>query len=113
MLISFKKFNQRAITCLPQFIKKVIPGYQVINFHEEFAKGLIEITLEKRASKRKKSEQKKLNQVMEEIQDFYKLELIKEKFLTFFYQKTAEDAQELIVEVKNWIYEEDFGFLKS
>lgn len=67
----------------------------------------------KRASKRKKSEQKKLKEVMEENKQFYKLELIKEKFLTFFYQKTADDAQDLIVEIKNWIYEEGFEFLKS
>ncbi|MFT6631313.1 MAG: transposase [Bacteriovoracaceae bacterium] len=67
----------------------------------------------KRASKRKKSEQKQLKDVMKENKDFYKLELIKEKFLTFFYQKTADDAQDLIVEIKNWIYEEGFDFLKS
>lgn len=67
----------------------------------------------KRASKRKKSEQKKLKDVMKENNDFYKLELIKEKFLTFFYQKTADDAQDLIVEIKDWIYAEGFEFLKS
>jgi transposase len=67
----------------------------------------------KRASKRKKSEQKQLKDVMKENNDFYKLELIKEKFLTFFYQKTAADAQDLIVEIKSWIYAEGFEFLKS
>ena len=50
---------------------------------------------------------------MEENKSFYKLELIKEKFLTFFNQKTADDAQELIVEIKNWIYDEGFEFLKG
>ena len=67
----------------------------------------------KSAGKRKDSEKKKLKEVMKENEVFYKLELIKERFLKFFYQKTAVDAQDLIVEVKDWIYEEDFGFLKS
>jgi hypothetical protein len=47
---------------------------------------------------------------MKESKQFYKLELIKEKFLQFFYQSTADKAQDLIVEVKNWIYEEGFEF---
>jgi transposase len=67
----------------------------------------------KTAGRRKPSEKKKLKEVMEENEQFYKLELIKERFLKFFLQNTADDAQELIVEVKNWIYEEDFNFLKS
>jgi len=67
----------------------------------------------KTAGRRKPSEKKKLKEVMEENKQFYKLELIKERFLKFFYQKTADDAQELIVEVKEWIYDEGFGFLKS
>ena len=67
----------------------------------------------KTASKRKGSENKKLKEVMEENKQFYKLELIKERFFKFFYQKSAEDAQDLIVQVKKWIYEEGFDFLKS
>ena len=39
-----------------------------------------------------------------ENKQFYKLELIKEKFLKFFYQQTADGVQELIVQVKNWKY---------
>lgn len=67
----------------------------------------------KNASKRKGDEQKKLKEVMEENKQFYKLELIKEKFLKFFYQKTADDAQELIIEIKDWIKEGCFKFLQS
>lgn len=66
----------------------------------------------KNAYKRKPEEEKKLKDVMEENKQFFKLELIKEKFLKFFYQKTADDAQELIVEIKRWINEEHFEFLK-
>ena len=67
----------------------------------------------KSASKRKEPEKKKLKEVMEENKQFYKLELIKEKFFKFFYQKNAEDAQDLIVEVREWIMEGKFVFLQA
>lgn len=63
--------------------------------------------------KRDEKEKKKLKDVMEENKQFYKLELIKEKFLKFFYQRTADDAQELIVEIKDWIKEGEFKFLQA
>lgn len=63
--------------------------------------------------KRDEKEKKKLKDVMEENKQFYKLELIKEKFLKFFNQRTADDAQELIVEIKNWIKEGEFDFLQK
>lgn len=50
---------------------------------------------------------------MEENKQFYKLELIKEKFLKFFYQKTADDAHELMVQVREWIKEGKFKVLQS
>lgn len=64
----------------------------------------------KTASKRKSSEKLQLKEVMKENKLFYKLELIKEKFLQFFWQKDVDDAHDLIVQVKNWIHEKGLSF---
>jgi transposase len=58
-------------------------------------------------------EKQRLKDVMEENKQFYKLELIKEKFLKFFCQKTADDAQNLISKVREWIKEGEFKFLEA
>jgi transposase len=92
---------------------KIYQDKETANSLKSKINGKFKYLFLKTASKRKKSEQKKLKEVMEENNQFYKLELIKEKFLKFFWQKTAEDAQELIVQVKEWIYEEGFECLRS
>lgn len=65
----------------------------------------------KRARYRGLSEKRSLNEVMKLNKDFYKLELIKEKFFLFFIQKSADDAQELLVELKRWITKNKFRHL--
>lgn len=67
----------------------------------------------KKAQSRTKEEVKSFREVMRENEVFYKLELIKEKFFQFFSQKTAEDAQELLVIVKDWIKEGGFNHLEN
>jgi transposase len=67
----------------------------------------------KKAQSRTKEEVKSFREVMRENKVFYQLELIKEKFFQFFSQKSAEDAQDLLVEVKDWIAEGGFNYLKN
>jgi transposase len=67
----------------------------------------------KKAQSRTKEEVKSFREVMRENKVFYQLELIKEKFFQFFNQKTSEDAQDLLVEVKDWINEGGFNHLKN
>ena len=76
-------------------------------------KGRFKYLFLKKAKKRSKLEQKTLNQVMKENKDFYKLELIKEKFFQFFNQRTEDDAREILIETKSWIKEGGFKFLDN
>lgn len=65
----------------------------------------------KKAKSRSKSEKKSFNQVMKENKVFYKLELIKEKFFTFFNQRNEDDARDILIEVKGWIKKNKFEHL--
>lgn len=65
----------------------------------------------KKAKSRTKVEKKNFDQVIKDNKIFYKLELIKEKFFTFFNQKTADDARDVLIEVKDWIKENGFDHL--
>ena len=67
----------------------------------------------KKARSRSKKEKQTLDEVMRENRDFYKLELIKEKFFTFFNQRTEDEAREILIEVKSWIKKNNFKYLES
>jgi transposase len=76
-------------------------------------KGRFKYLFLKKAKDRTKQEKKTLGQVMKENQDFYKLELIKEKFFQFFNQGTEDDARDILIETKRWIKEGGFSFLEN
>jgi transposase len=65
----------------------------------------------KKAKSRTKQESKSFNKVMSENKVFYKLELIKEKFFTFFNQRNESDARDVLLEVKKWIMQNNFNHL--
>jgi transposase len=67
----------------------------------------------KKAISRTKAEKNSFSKVMKENRIFYKLELIKERFFTFFNQKNEDDAREVLIEVKNWIKKNGFRFLEN
>jgi transposase len=67
----------------------------------------------KKAKCRSKSEKRALEQVMKDNREFYKLELIKEKFFQFFNQKTEDEAREILIEVKDWIKKNGFSYLEN
>ena len=67
----------------------------------------------KKAKSRTPSEKKSLDQVMKENKDFYRLELIKEKFFTFFNQRNLDDAREVLIQVRDWIKKDCFKFLQT
>lgn len=76
-------------------------------------KGRFKYLFLKKAKRRTKQEEKTLKQVMKENKDFYKLELIKEKFFQFFNQRNEDDAREILIETKRWIKEGGFKFLDN
>jgi transposase len=67
----------------------------------------------KKAKKRTKAEVKSFKQVMRDNKEFYKLELIKERFFHFFNQRDIEDARDILIEVKSWIKENGFKYLEN
>ena len=67
------------------------------------ARGQFKYIFLKKAQRRTGGEKKHLDEVMNENKDFFKLELIKEKFFTFFNQRTEDDARDVLITVKNWI----------
>ena len=67
----------------------------------------------KKAISRSKAEKKSFSKIMKETKVFYKLELIKEKFFTFFNQRNADDGREVLIEVKAWIKKNGFKNLEN
>ncbi len=76
-------------------------------------KGKFKYIFLKKSKNRTKSEQQSLKQVMQDNKEFYKLELIKEKFFQFFNQRTEDEAREILIETKQWIKEGGFKFLST
>jgi transposase len=79
----------------------------------EHISGKFKYLFLKKAKCRSKSEKKTLEQVMKDNREFYKLELIKEKFFQFFNQKTEDEAREILIEVKDWIKKNGFTYLEN
>lgn len=67
----------------------------------------------KKAGSRTKAEKKSFSKIMKENKIFYRLELIKEKFFTFFNQRNESDAREVLIEVKDWIKKNGFKNLEN
>jgi transposase len=59
----------------------------------------------KRASSRTKEEQDHISSVLAHNQDFAKLEIIKERMLTFFDSANAEEARDVFNQIGTWIKE--------
>ena len=67
----------------------------------------------KRSTQRSSEEKTHINEVLRFNEDFAKLEIIKERMLQFFDQKTLKEARKLFEEVGDWIAQANFGHLWS
>jgi transposase len=72
------------------------------------ARGKYKYLFLKKDSRRTASEKTHLEEVMQLNQGFYKLELIKEKMMTFFDQPDLASAKLIFEEVGDWIYQNAF-----
>lgn len=79
----------------------------------QFTRGKYRFIFLKKAKKRSKEEEDHMQNVFKENEKFLKLELIKEKMITFFDQKNAEDAKDVLDEMTVWIWTAGFKPLKS
>lgn len=79
--------------------------------HEDIkqkARGKYKYLFLKKASRRTADEKTHLEEVMRLNQGFYKLELIKEKMMSFFDQPDLTSAKLVFEEVGDWIYQQGF-----
>lgn len=67
----------------------------------------------KRESDRTKEESRHILKVIKENERFAGLELVKERMLYFFQEKTAEDAWKIFEELEKWIVDMGFNFLEK
>jgi transposase len=67
----------------------------------------------KLAKKRDEDEQLHINRIVARNKDFLRLEVIKERMLTLFYEKTAEDAYKVLQEIGVLINECKFKLLNN
>lgn len=92
-------------------VNEVRRGLCAESSHEEIkqkARGKYKYLFLKKASRRTDDEKLHLEEVMRMNQGFYKLELIKEKMMTFFDQPDLASAKLVFEEVGDWIYQEGF-----
>lgn len=67
----------------------------------------------KAADRRTDKEKQHINDVVKDNESFFKLELIKEKMLTFFSQPNEVEAKKVFEEVGDWIWQADFKHLQK
>lgn len=67
----------------------------------------------KKAKDRTKDQQRHIEEVAKENKSFYYLELIKERMIHIFYEKTDEDALWVLAEIEEWITQKNLSCLKG
>lgn len=77
------------------------------------ARGKYRFLFLKKASRRTESEKVQIEEVMHLNHDFYRLELIKERMITFFDQPNLAAAKEVFEEVGDWIFQSGFKSLQD
>jgi transposase len=65
------------------------------------------------SSKRSSEDSSHLKNFIEANQEFFLLELIKERMISFFHSRDETDARAVLDEIGLWIYESGFSHLKN
>ena len=91
--------------------RKEILEYTVHDVVKQRARGKYRFMFLKKASRRTESEKDHIEEVMHLNHDFYKLELIKERMITFFDQPSLAEAKLVFEEVGDWIFQSGFTSL--
>jgi transposase len=105
-----KKFEESVNETRKLIHDKLVPSYQKELI--ERTKGKYRFVFLKKASRRTAEEAKHIQDVQKDNKLFCDLEIIKERMLTFFDQRTAEDARVVFNEIGKWIREAGFPHLK-
>lgn len=78
---------------------------------KKLTRGKYRFLFLKRASRRTLAEKQHIDDVLKNNEDFAKLEIIKEKMLTFFDQPNLKDAKKVFEDVGDWIAQANFKHL--
>jgi len=80
---------------------------------KKLTRGAYRFLFLKRASLRSAHEQKPIDQVVNQNRDFMRLEIIKERMLTFFNEPDELSAKTVFTKIGDWIWQADFKPLKK
>lgn len=103
------KAFEEAVNETRKRLYKMLPQKEV----REWARPKYRFIFLKAAANRSESEKSHMEKVMKDNEAFMRLELIKERMLTFFNQKSAEEARKVFLELREWIWEAGFPDLKK
>jgi transposase len=78
---------------------------------QRLSRGQFRFLFLKRASDRTKNEQEHINEVLQNNERFMKLEIIKERMLTFFQEKDVPSARLVWDQIGDWIWQAGFSHL--
>ncbi len=106
-----KKFEEAVNDTRKMIHEKLIPSSKAGLI--ELTKGKYRFLFLKKASRRTPEEAQHLKDVQRDNKLFCDLEIIKERMLTFFEQKNADDALIVFKEIGQWIREAGFPHLKA
>ncbi len=105
-----KNFEEAINECR-KLLRKMLPISNKSELYLDIS-GKYRFIFLKRASKRTSEEQKHIEKVCKENKMFLELEIIKERMITFFDAKDANEAELIFLEVRKWIIEAGFPPLK-
>ncbi len=80
---------------------------------KRLTRGKFKYLFLKKSIRRNEEEKSHIADVLKNNEQFAKLEIIKERMLTFFNQATEADAKRVFEEVGDWIWQSGFEHLKS
>lgn len=75
---------------------------------KRLTRGQYRFSFVKKANRRTEEEKRHLDEVMKQNHEFLKLELIKERMLSFFNEPSVDSAREVFNEIGDWIWQAGF-----
>ena len=100
---------EEAINDARKRLYKMLPQPEV----RKLAKGKYRFVFLKAASRRSPEEKLHIEKVMKDNEAFYRLELIKERMISFFDEESADAAEKVFLEIKKWIWDSGVPELKK
>jgi transposase len=102
-----QNFEEAANKTRMQLHEEQVRGSEI----QRLSRGQFRFLFLKRASDRTKKEQEHISEVLQNNERFMKLEIIKERMLTFFQEKDVPSARLVWDQIGDWIWQAGFSHL--